>query len=651
MKRGREAMEPLLPKFKLARSLKLIPLEESLNQLSFKALLISFFAVISTGAIIIFSIISYVQAIDVLQKEFVKNSAAIFKNIGNELVSKLTNIENTLKFIATDQRIQSLSRPDSKVTNRQLTEFFTDCIDLNNYTTRKESHFLKNLVDEMIFYSKQRVVLTRRNHFSVYGIERYLDSALLAKAKAARGKVVWSGVFFNEQGSQLMLNLDETTRREELNQFAVVKYVTDEQYKTEIGYLIASINLAGLSDLVEDVQLGDSGRVYIIDKDLKVLAGRDKELLMGYLPLDRKSQSLILKQATEGNLQGSFRGVKSYIHFEEIGVNGWKLVGIINNREFQTKAEVIRNRILIDGLVVIAVLIMVIMLVTNRLTKPLRNICSFLGKVEAGDLSIRTNESGSVEIGNLSNQINRLIDRINFLMKQIYEEQRFKRKAALKALHAQINPHFLYNTLESISWMIETGKREVAVTLVESLSNFFRLGLSGGRDIVTIGAELEHAESYLKIQQTRYQDRLDYLIDVDEEIKTEHITKITLQPLIENAIYHGIKLKSDGPGRIYLSGSRQGNRIKLVVVDNGVGMSPSQLAALESSLAEPKLNPETSGKGYSIVNINTRIKLHFGKEYGLHYSSKEGVGTRVEVSLPFDWKPSGAGLDFEEPIK
>jgi two-component system sensor histidine kinase YesM len=208
---------------------------------------------------------------------------------------------------------------------------------------------------------------------------------------------------------------------------------------------------------------------------------------------------------------------------------------------------------------------------------------------------------------------------------------------ALKALHDQINPHFLYNTLESISWMIETGKRKVAVTLVESLSSFFRLGLSGGRDIVTIGAELEHAESYLKIQQVRYQDRLDYVIDVDDEIKNEHITKITLQPLIENAIYHGIKLKSKGPGRIYISGGRQGDLIKLEVVDNGAGIGRDQLAALEKLLAEPKLDPETSGKGYSIGNINTRIKLHFGKEYGLHYSSKEGVGTRVEVILPMNW--------------
>ncbi len=622
----------------LFKNYKLIVLKDSLNKLSFKALLVCIFAVISIFAIILFSVISYIQAIDVLQKDFVKNSAATFKNIRNDLVSKLNNIENTLKFIATDQRIQNLNRPFSGISNRQLSEFFADCIDLNNYTTRDELHYLKNLVDELIFYSKQRVVLTRRNHFSVYGIERYLVPDLLSKAKKAQGRVVWSGVFFNELGSLLMLNLDEVVRREELNQFAVVKYVNDEQYKTEIGYLIASINLAGLSDLVEEVQLGDTGRIYIINKDLQVLAGWDKELIMRSLPLDRKSLDIV-KQSAEGSLLGKFKGGRSYIHFEEIGVNNWKLIGIINNREFQSKAKVIRNRILIDGLAIIAVLIIVTIIVANRLTRPLQNICSFLGKVETGDLTIRTDESGSKEIKNLSDQLNRMIDRINLLLEEMYEEQLFKRKVALKALHTQINPHFLYNTLESISWMIETGKREVAVKLIESLANFFRLGLSGGRDIVTIGKELEHAESYLKIQQVRYQERLDYVIDVDDEIRNEQITKITLQPLIENAIYHGIKLKNDGLGRIYISGSRVGNLIKLEVADNGVGMNSVKLAELEESLVEPRLDPETSGKGYSIENINTRIKLYFGKEYGLHYSSKEGVGTRVEVILPVNWKP------------
>ena len=617
-------------------------LKKTLSGLSFKVILVYFIAVTLIGAIGVFSVVAYIQAINVLQDNFVKSSAVIFKSIKNDLVSKLANVENTLKFISTDGRIQSLNQPEVEISNRELSQFFSDCIDFNNYTTSGGSHFTKNLIDELIFYGPGRVVITRRDHFSVYDIEKYLTPELLAKAKQGQGQPVWSGVFFNPVGSLLMSNMDEVDRRAELNQFALIKYIADERFKTEIGYLVASINLTGLSDLVEDVQLGDTGRVYIVDQHLRVLAGLDKELVLRHIPVDLRLAG-VLRRSGDGSIQGRFQEKRSFIHYEANGVNGWKLVGVINSSEFQAKAEGIRNWILFDGLVITIIIIFSAILIANSLTRPLQNICAFLQKVEAGDLTIRTRETGSVEIQNLSFQLNRMIDRINQLLDQIYQEQLFKRRAALKALHAQINPHFLYNTLESISWMIAKDKREVAVGLIESLANFFRLGLSGGRDIVTVREELEHVESYLKIQQVRYQDRLDYIIDVDDEVKPERIVKITLQPLVENAIYHGVKPKKDGPGRIYISGSREGDIIRLAVVDNGVGMSRASLAKLQEALTEARLNPETSGKGYSVGNINSRIRLYFGKEYGLHYSSEEGVGTRVEVILPVNWTPASPG--------
>ncbi|MGE5583564.1 MAG: sensor histidine kinase [Bacillota bacterium] len=616
-----------------------LPFGNVLNKFSFRVILVYFFAFTVISAIAISSIISYIQAIGVLQDNFVKSTAVIFKNVKNDLVSKLNNIENTLKFISSDGRVQSLNKPEKEISNRELAQFFSDCINLNNYSTGNNSRFIKNLIDELIFYSDKRVIITRRVHFSVYGIENYLTPDLLAKADQAEGQPVLTGVFKNPTGAWLMLNSDEIARRSELNQFAILKTVTDEQFKTKIGYLTVSINLTGLSDLLSDVQLGDTGRVYIVDRDLRVLAGGDKDFILKPIPFDGNSAA-VLKKAGDGSLQGKFQGKKCFLHYEELGVNGWKLVGVISSREFQTKAQLIRDRIVIDGFLITALLIIATIMVANSLTRPLENIYAFLQKVEAGDLSIRTQETGSLEIQNLSLQLNRMIDRINLLLEEIYKEQLFQRKVALKALHAQINPHFLYNTLESISWMIEKGRREVAVKLVESLANFFRLGLSGGRDIVTIREELEHLESYLQIQQVRYQDRLDYIIDVDDEIKEERIVKITLQPLVENAIYHGIKPKKDGPGRVYISGSREDNFIKLMVVDNGVGMNPAKLAELEDSLEEAKLDPETFGKGYSIQNINSRIKLYCGEDYGLHFSSKEGIGTRVEVILPVDWSPN-----------
>ncbi len=585
------------------------------------------------------SVIAYAQAITELKKNFKLYTASLLKRTKDELETKFNTVENTLNFISTDYRLQNLNNQDPLISHRSLSKLLVDSINLNNYqVSNGNRRRTKNLIDELIFYGdtqeNKTVIISRRDHFTVYGVEQYLTPDLLDKARAAQGRVVWSEIFFNELGARLMGNLPKEILREELNQLAVIKCVTDVKYKTISGFLIASINLARLSDMLEDIILGKTGRIYIIDKNLQVLSGKDKSLILRQIPLDNRALELI-RASKEGSIEGRFNGAKSFIHFEEIGLNNWKLVGVIAHQEFQSSAGVVRNRILFGGVVVLAVFVSAALIVAGKVTRPIQNICAFMQKVETGDLSLRVYETGSIEIEKLSRQLNKMIEKISHLLEEMYQEQIFKRKMALKMLHAQINPHFLYNTLDSISWMVETGRREVAVELLESLSTIFRITLSGGRDIVSIGEEMEHALSYLRVQKIRYQNKLDYMINVDDEIKKNQIVKITLQPLIENAIYHGIKPKTDGLGTVVILGHKINNElIKLSVIDNGVGMSKEKVAELQGALAEPEMNLETEGKGYSLLNISSRIKLYFGQEYGLTYTSEEGVGTRVDVLLP-----------------
>lgn len=610
-----------------------------ISKWTFRRQLSFFFLVTAVSAVFLVTIIAYAQAINELKQNFIIYTASVFKRTRDDLVTKFNAIENTLNFISNDLRLQNLNEYGTKVSYRDLSKFFVDCINLNNYQeSAGERRFTKNLIDELIFFGEQSlampVIISRREHFTVYDIDKYLSSELLAKARSAQGKVIWSEIFYNELGARLMGGKPEESRREELNQLAVVKYVTDEKFKTGIGFLIASINLARLSALVEEIVLGEAGRIFITDGNLRVLGAREKSLIYQTLPLDERSAS-ILQSGREGSIEGRFKGEDSFVHFEEIGLNDWKLVGIIASHEFQRSAGVVRNRILFGGIIILLMAVTAALVIAGNITRPIQKICTFLQQVEEGDLTLRTYETGSVEIENLSTRLNRMIERLSRLLTEIYQEQIFKRKVALKALHAQINPHFLYNTLDSISWMVETGRREVAADLLVSLATFFRIGLSGGREIVTIAEEMEHAESYLRVQKIRYRNKLDYLFNIDDEIKKSPIVKITLQPLIENAIYHGIKPKTDGPGIICISGSRTGeNTIKLSVVDNGIGMSAGKIEELNTVLAETRLDLETEGKGYSIRNINSRIKLAFGQEYGLKYSGQAGTGTRVDVILP-----------------
>lgn len=213
---------------------------------------------------------------------------------------------------------------------------------------------------------------------------------------------------------------------------------------------------------------------------------------------------------------------------------------------------------------------------------------------------------------------------------QVTREQKQLRKAEFDLLQAQINPHFLYNTLDAIVWSAEAGNEKQVVKMVGSLSEFFRSSLNKGKEIVTIREELSHVRSYLEIQQIRYQDILDYEIDVPEDLYINEIPKITVQPVVENALYHGIKEKRGG-GKISVTGREDGNDYIITVSDNGIGMEPDRLKEVRDGLTDS--SPD-SKKIYGLYNVNQRIKLDFGDEYGLSIDSVYDEGTTVTIRLP-----------------
>ena len=218
----------------------------------------------------------------------------------------------------------------------------------------------------------------------------------------------------------------------------------------------------------------------------------------------------------------------------------------------------------------------------------------------------------------------------NILLRQVRNEQVQLRKAELMVLQSQINPHFLYNTLDAITWLAEAGEQETVVKMVGSLSGFFRTSLNQGKDIVTLSEELQHIRSYLEIQKIRYQDILEYDINVSEKFGDVKIPKITLQPLVENAIYHGIKNKRGG-GSISVTAKIESDDLIIYVRDDGVGMDEERLHAVLDGIIEKK--PEEKDI-YGLYNVNERIRLYFGDDYGITLSSMRGVGTESVVRLP-----------------
>lgn len=293
----------------------------------------------------------------------------------------------------------------------------------------------------------------------------------------------------------------------------------------------------------------------------------------------------------------------------------------------------IQLRILVITLIVILVVLLVGLIIytglmTRLITEPITKLTGRMKDVSEGDLEPREPvQASELEIQTLSDGLETMVGQINTLVRENQEAERWKRHAELELLQAQINPHFLYNTLDTIIWLIEADEKKKSIDMASDLSDFFRSSLSRGRDVITLAEEQKHVLAYLHIQKTRYMDRMDYDIRIPEELGCYRLPKLTLQPLVENSIYHGIKMQRE-KGHISVQAKDMGDTIEILVADDGAGMSAERLEELQSAMNEGEK------VGFGLRTVHERLRLLFGEPYGLKVESEQGVGTSVTVTIP-----------------
>ena len=292
------------------------------------------------------------------------------------------------------------------------------------------------------------------------------------------------------------------------------------------------------------------------------------------------------------------------------------------------------GRFMVVCSILIAVLIAVVavsaVMIVSGILQPIRQLNSVTEKIAQGDFNARAQVNSDDEVAELAVSFNKMAGNMQSLIDKVKEDERKMRKADLRLLQEQIQPHFLYNTLDTIVWLIESNEPDEAVTMVVTLSDFFREILSKGKEFISIKEEEKHISSYLQIQEMRYRDILEYDIQLDQVIYKYQILKLTLQPVVENALYHGIKYKR-AKGCIHIHGEKEGDIIRLTVRDDGVGMDEEELAQLRQQIEKPCQETE---KGFGLANVNERIHMYFGYEYGMKIQSEKGKGTTVEIVIP-----------------
>lgn len=409
--------------------------------------------------------------------------------------------------------------------------------------------------------------------------------------------------------------------------FSLAKAVQDPETGEVLGVILLDIRHDIIQSSINGVTIGEKGFVFVMDQEDNIVYTPVNGIVYRVNPKWVKAMEPMSVQIQGGSYQ---------IRSELSPYTGWRTVGVFSMDEVMSSVNTIVY-ILFTCVIISLVLVVIVSFKFSRtLTNPIFKLKRLMKQAESGDLTVRFNFEHNDEIGELGQSFNHMIARIDQLIQMVYVEQENKRTAEMKSLQEQIKPHFLYNTLDTISWMARDYDAEDIVRLVDALTNMFRIGLSHGKDIITVKEEITHVSNYLYIQKIRYKDKLNYVIHVDESLYAVEVPKLILQPLVENAIYHGVKAKRGG-GTITITGVPEGENLVFTVQDNGAGMPQEKVEELNRRMSERSVLDEQ--KSFGLFYIRERIQLCYGKGYGVHVESALGEGTRVTITLPLYQKP------------
>ena len=396
---------------------------------------------------------------------------------------------------------------------------------------------------------------------------------------------------------------------------------------TAQGILLVDISYSSLEQLFDGVTAGKGGYVYLISSDGELLYHPKMQLIDSGRMQENNVAAAAYK---DGNHMEEFDGSSRFVTIKSIGYTGWKVVGV--TPENVVTLNTIKTRIFIVFIIALILFILALInsYISSRITNPIKELEKSVGILEEGNLDVPVYAGGSYEIQHLGKSIGDMAAQIRLLMKDIVTEHEAKRKQEFDTLQSQINPHFLYNTLDIIVWMIENEQKAEAVKAVTALARFFRISLSKGKSIITVRDELEHVRNYLMIQHMRFKNKFTYEIQAEDGVLELASLKLMLQPLVENAIYHGMEFM-DGDGEILLKVWKEEGDLYFSVIDNGLGMTEEQVGNLFTGASHVD---SKRGSGIGVKNVNERIKLYFGEKYGLSIESEPDEGTTVKIHLP-----------------
>ena len=396
---------------------------------------------------------------------------------------------------------------------------------------------------------------------------------------------------------------------------------------TEGGVLLVDMSFSGIEQVCRDVTLGSGGYLYLIDGGGELIYHPRQQLIYAGL-LEENNRAAA--DYRDGSRQEIFQGRSRQVTVKTVGYTGWKLVGVAPAESWFAASPQLPLFGLTLLLFSIFLMAFLNFLISARISDPILRLERSIRELDKGLANVEIEEGGCYEVQRLSHAVASMVSTMRYLMDDIVRQEGQKRRSELEVLQSQINPHFLYNTLDSVIWMTESGQRQEAIQMVTSLARLFRISLSKGKSIIPLADELEHARHYMNIQQIRFKNRFTTEIQAKPGTEGLYTLKLIIQPLLENAVYHGMASAEDD-GIIRVTAYREGEDLLIDVEDNGLGMRPELAASL---LDEDRPEVRTKGSGIGVRNVHQRVSLTFGEGYGLTIFSEPDEGTLARIRLP-----------------
>ncbi|OMF21955.1 hypothetical protein BK133_27415 [Paenibacillus sp. FSL H8-0548] len=552
---------------------------------------------------------SYMKATQIVEEQVGATFKQALHQAAINITYRLEEVENVSELILTHSRLQPiLKRAQSgygDTTTVQLLNDFQDLIGIiSNLENNRNIYRIRLFVPGDSLYSRENNNIFRMQD---------LDSELIQQIMDTNGHILWKSTYEQEYLP--------SNKQEVISLFRTINDLRN--LKTVLGVVAIDIQEDVLNGVFKDVNFSENGAIFVYNNGERITSFTSAAI-SDYAESDVMDK--ILNASPSEELPIIQLGETDYFTiFQEVEYSGWEIAALVPVQEIRAKSQIIGKFTGLIGLLVISLATLSAALLANQLTRGLRTLVVHMQDVRHGSYGQLIRVTGNDEISGLQSQYNSMVLRIRELIETVYLMGVRKQAAELTALESQIKPHFLYNTLDTLKWMGMKIKADHMVSLVDSLSKFFRLGLNRGQELTTVVNELGHVQAFMNIQDIRFSEKLSYWYEVDSELLSCRITKLILQPIVENAVLHGIQQKEDHSGTVIVRVYADNAHYVFDVIDDGVGMTRKQQAILLQ---------EDRGGGYGAKNVHQRIRLYYGDNYGVECFSRLGIGTCIRIRLP-----------------